>query len=444
MLPFTYAVRNLFRSKSRLLQTIGGSALVVLLVMAAVAINSGMKQVLSASGSPRNVILLGAGSEESIQRSEIPETTPGIAGAAIPGISTRLGMRAVSSEIHYMSYLSLGDGRRAQAMFRGVTPEALRVHPEVRITDGRFPASGEVMAGHLAWRKLGVRENDLKPGSALVLDGQQLEISGIFAAPGTVLESEIWAALGDLRTLAKRETLSCVVLRLDDPADFDLGPWPRDGAFAPCPTALGLYVVAPDAAWIARLAQAGVPTLQLRFKSDDEAAIGAEVRAAVRAVEGTASHLFINDHWRIAIEAGAYGVHLGQEDLDTLSHDDLDHIRLAGLRLGLSTHGYAEMLRADGVGPSYLAMGAVYPTTLKAMPTAPQGPGRLAAYARLMRGRPLVAIGGIDEARFAEVLPSGVGSIAVVRAVIAATAPEAAARRMMGMLDRATTSTSNL
>ncbi|MFZ9937753.1 MAG: ABC transporter permease [Luteolibacter sp.] len=221
MLPFTYAVRNLFRSKSRLLQTIGGSALVVLLVMAAVAINGGMKQVLSASGSPRNVILLGAGSEESTQRSEIPETTPGIAGAAIPGISARLGMRAVSSEIHYMSYLSLMDGRRAQAMFRGVTPEALRVHPEVRITDGRFPGSGEVMAGRLAWRKLGVREDDLKPGSTLVLDGQKLEISGIFAAPGTVLESEIWAALGDLRTLAKRETLSCVVLRLNDPADFD-------------------------------------------------------------------------------------------------------------------------------------------------------------------------------------------------------------------------------
>lgn len=221
MLPFTYAVRNLFRSKSRLLQTIGGSALVVLLVMAAVAINGGMKQMLSASGSPRNVILLGAGSEESIQRSEISETTPGIAGASIPGISTRLGMRAVSSEIHYMSYLSLWDGRRAQAMFRGVTPEALRVHPEVRIISGRFPGSGEVMAGRLAWRKLGVSEGDLKPGSTLILDGQKLEISGIFAAPGTVLESEIWAALGDLRTLAKRETLSCVVLRLDDPADFE-------------------------------------------------------------------------------------------------------------------------------------------------------------------------------------------------------------------------------
>lgn len=216
--------------------------------------------------------------------------------------------------------------------------------------------------------------------------------------------------------------------------DFGLGPWPRDDAFAPCPRALGLYVVAPDAAWIARLAKTGVPTLQLRFKSDDARAIRAEVRAALRAVDGTPSHLFINDHWRIAIEEQAYGVHLGQEDLDTLSTRDLDQIRQAGLRLGLSTHGYAEMLRADAVGPSYLALGAVYPTTLKAMPTAPQGPGRLAAYARLMHGRSLVAIGGIDEARFAEVLPSNVGAIAVVRAVIAAADPEAAAQRMMRRL----------
>lgn len=221
MLPFTYAVRNLFRSKSRLLQTIGGSALVVLLVMTAVAINQGMKKVLSASGSPHNVILVGAGSEESIQRSEISEITPGIAGAGIPGIAEQLGVRAVSSEIHYMSYLSLDGGRKAQAMFRGVTPEVLRVHPQVRLIDGAFPGAGEVMVGRLAWRKLGIREVDLKPGASVALDGQSLKISGVFAAPGTVLESELWTTLGDLRVLAKRETLSCVVLRLDDPADFD-------------------------------------------------------------------------------------------------------------------------------------------------------------------------------------------------------------------------------
>jgi putative ABC transport system permease protein len=220
MLPLSYAVRNLFRSKSRLLQTIGGSAMVVLLVMASVAINNGMKRVLSASGSESNVILVGAGSEESIQRSEVPERTAGIAGAAVPGIAETLGVRAVSSEIHYMNYLGLPDGRRSQAMLRGVTLQALRVHPEVRLLAGNFPGTGELMVGRLAWRKLGLAEGDLKIGGTLTLENQPLKISGIFAAPGTVLESEIWATLGDLRVLAKRETLSCVVLRLDDPADF--------------------------------------------------------------------------------------------------------------------------------------------------------------------------------------------------------------------------------
>jgi putative ABC transport system permease protein len=220
MLPLSYAVRNLFRSKVRLLQTIGGSALVVLLVMAAVAINDGMKRVLSASGSPHNVILVGAGSEESIQRSEVADRAGGIAEAAVPGISETLGVRAVSSEIHYMSYLDLGDGGRRQAVFRGVTPQALHVHPEVRLTAGSFPTAGQLMAGRLAWRKLGLAEADLMPGRQVVLDGQPMTISGTFAAPGTVLESELWATLGDLRVLAKRETISCVVLRLDDPADF--------------------------------------------------------------------------------------------------------------------------------------------------------------------------------------------------------------------------------
>ena len=220
MLPFSYAVRNLTRSKSRLLQTIGGSALVVLLVMAAVAINQGMKRVLSASGSPNNVVLVGAGSEESIQRSEVSDTAAGIAEAAVPGIGEELGVRAVSSEIHYMNFVDLSGGKRTQAMFRGVTPQALRVHPEMRIITGSFPAAGQVMVGRLAWRKLGVDEAELQPGKHVTLDGQDLTISGVFAAPGTVLESELWATLGDLRVLSKRDTVSCVVLRLDDAAGF--------------------------------------------------------------------------------------------------------------------------------------------------------------------------------------------------------------------------------
>ena len=100
--------------------------------------------------------------------------------------------------------------------------------------------------------------------------------------------------------------------------DFGLQARPHAAPFAACPQQLGLYAVLPDAAWVGRMARAGVPTVQLRFKSDDTAAIAREVRAAVQAVQGTDALLFINDHWREAIAAGAYGAHLGQEDLDAL------------------------------------------------------------------------------------------------------------------------------
>jgi thiamine-phosphate pyrophosphorylase len=215
--------------------------------------------------------------------------------------------------------------------------------------------------------------------------------------------------------------------------DFGILPLPRGNSFAPCPRQLGLYAVLPDAAWVGRMARAGVPTVQLRFKSEDAAAIQREVQAAVQAVQGTGALLFINDHWQAAIRAGAYGVHLGQEDLDTA---DLNAIRQAGLRLGLSTHGYAEMCRADTHAPSYIAMGAVYPTTLKRMTTAAQGTGRLSAYASLLRDYPLVAIGGIDAARLPEVMASGVGSVAVVRALVAASDPEAEVRQLKDEIHR--------
>lgn len=212
-----------------------------------------------------------------------------------------------------------------------------------------------------------------------------------------------------------------------EPQDFGMAPWPRPLAFAPCPQALGFYAVLPDAQWVGRMARAGVPTVQLRFKSEDPQRVEREVQAAVDAVRGTGALLFINDHWQAAMRAGAYGVHLGQEDLDTLAPGELEAMRASGLRLGLSTHGYAEMIKADAASPSYLALGAVFPTTLKRMATAAQGTGRLRRYAQLMQAYPLVAIGGIDAERLPQVMDCGVGSAAVVRAVVQAPDPESEA-----------------
>ena len=219
MLPITYAIRNLFRDPARLLQTVGGSALVVLLVMAAFTLNRGMSQVLSATGSPDNVILLGAGSEESIERSEVHLDAETVT-QSIRGLKTTLGVPAVSGEIHYMAPLTLADGTEPQARLRGVTEKALLVHPRVRLLDGHFPSPGEVMVGRLAHLKLGTTATVLALGKTLSFGSTEFTISGIFEAPGTVMESEVWFDRNDLATLTQRDSLSCVIVRLGD-AEFD-------------------------------------------------------------------------------------------------------------------------------------------------------------------------------------------------------------------------------
>lgn len=217
LLPFSYATRNLLRDVPRFLQKIGGSAVVVFLVFAAGAFNQGMDSVLSASGSPRNVILLGAGSEESVERSEINVQVESLAAAGIRGVEARLGQPAVSGEVHFMGELAAGDHASQQALLRGITPAAFEVHREVRILEGDFPSSGEVLVGSLAHHVLGVDASVLAVGQTLRFEAQDFRIAGIFEAPGTVMESEVWMDRTDLMTLIQRDSLSCVVLRLESP-----------------------------------------------------------------------------------------------------------------------------------------------------------------------------------------------------------------------------------
>jgi putative ABC transport system permease protein len=194
------------------------------MVMVAAAINGGMKDVLSTSGSPDNVLLLGAGSEESVLRSEIAERAAGIAEASLTGVGAVAGVRAISPEVHQMTFIAVDEGERQQAFVRGVTPRSLLVHRGMVMQEGHFPKSGEIMVGRLAWKRLGLSADDLRPGKRIVVEDVSTTVSGVFVAPGTVMESEVWMPLGDLRSLSLRENLSCVVLRLDEGefSDVDL------------------------------------------------------------------------------------------------------------------------------------------------------------------------------------------------------------------------------
>lgn len=184
--------------------------------------------------------------------------------------------------------------------------------------------------------------------------------------------------------------------------------------FAPVPRRLGLYPVVDSVEWITRLLDAGVRTLQLRIKDKTDAGVEADVAAAIALGQRYDARLFINDYWRLAIKHQAYGVHLGQEDLQTA---DLNAIRNAGLRLGVSTHDDMEIDVALAVRPSYIALGHVFPTQTKQMPSAPQGLAQLAAHVKRLGDYPTVAIGGISLERAPAVLETGVGSIAVVSAI---------------------------
>lgn len=199
------------------------------------------------------------------------------------------------------------------------------------------------------------------------------------------------------------------------------------GGFAPLiDEQVDLYVIVDSASWVERVLAAGVRCIQLRIKQAAPAQLSSEIRRAVYAARSVGAQLFINDHWALAIEHGAYGVHLGQEDL---LHADLEAIRRAGLRLGLSTHSYWEVSRSYALRPSYIACGPLYPTRLKSMPWIPQGEENLAYWCRLL-DLPVVGIGGIDVARAQSAMRCGAAGVAVVSAVTGAEQPEAEIKKL--------------
>ncbi|WP_414147721.1 thiamine phosphate synthase [Erwinia sp. BNK-24-b] len=202
------------------------------------------------------------------------------------------------------------------------------------------------------------------------------------------------------------------------------------GAFPLTKEKLGLYPVVDTVEWIERLLEAGVRTLQLRIKDLPEKAVEQDIAAAIALGKRYNARLFINDYWRLAIKHQAYGVHLGQEDLDIA---DLDAIYHAGLRLGLSTHDDAELDRALAERPSYIALGHVFPTQTKEMPSSPQGLHELKRHVARLAGVSTVAIGGISLEKASDVLATGVGSIAVVSAITKAADWRAATAQLLAL-----------
>jgi thiamine-phosphate pyrophosphorylase len=193
------------------------------------------------------------------------------------------------------------------------------------------------------------------------------------------------------------------------------------------------YPVVDSVAWVARLALLGVGTIQLRAKGLSESDALQTVRDAIEIIKGTAAKLVVNDYWRAAIAAGAKHLHLGQEDLAELADADLKAIRDAGLTLGLSTHDDDELETALRVKPDYIALGPIFPTTLKSMRFAPQGIAKITEWKKRIGDIPLVAIGGIKLEQAREIFAAGADSIAVVSDITQNPEPDARVRAWLGL-----------
>lgn len=205
----------------------------------------------------------------------------------------------------------------------------------------------------------------------------------------------------------------------------------KSEAFAPCPLKLGLYPVVDSVNWIDRLTKLGVKTIQLRIKDKNDPKLFEKIKEAVAICNERRVRLFIDDHYELAIKAHAYGVHLGMEDL---KEADIEAIRKAGLRLGVSTHGAYEMIKACQLKPSYIALGHIFPTNSKKMPSKPQGCMKLALMQQIIGTRfPTVAIGGIKLDNVSEVLAAGVGSVALITGITLAEDVEGTVKKWLDL-----------
>lgn len=185
------------------------------------------------------------------------------------------------------------------------------------------------------------------------------------------------------------------------------------------------YPIFDDVAWLRRTLPLGVKLVQLRIKDQPQEVVRAQLLEGRDLCREHGSVLVVNDYWQLAIELECDWLHLGQEDLDIA---DLAAIRNAGIKLGVSTHDDAELDRALALSPDYVALGPVYPTTLKKMKWHKQGVEKLGLWKERIGDIPLVAIGGMSVERAGGAFAAGAEIVSAVTDITLNDDPDARVR----------------
>jgi ABC-type antimicrobial peptide transport system permease subunit len=217
-------VRNLARRPVRTALTALGLALVVFLLLLVVGFVRGLELSLQQTGDPEVVLLHNANAAENLENSSIADEVPAVARTEFAAHLVKYGdTAALSPELTIAGRVGAADagGKTPLAVFRGVDfDRVFLVRRQVALIEGRLPAPGEVLVGRLAPAKLGVSAAEVGIGQSVTIEGKPWRVSGTFAAPGTLLEAELWCRLDDLKIAMKRPNdVSVVAMRFDPAGD---------------------------------------------------------------------------------------------------------------------------------------------------------------------------------------------------------------------------------
>jgi putative ABC transport system permease protein len=221
LLPWEYAIRNLFRRPLRTFLTFVGLATVVLMVFVVVGFIRGLERSLDVSGDPNTAVVFGLGMGENLEYSSIELSTGDVIAASVEGIQERYGQKYVSPELYLGTDMTVEGGEQPEmGLVRGLTQSAVLVRQQVELENGHWPKSGEVLVGRMAATKLGADAGDLTIGRTLRFEGRDWRIGGTFTAGGSAFESEVWCRLDDLQQALKRQDLSLVAVTIAPGNDF--------------------------------------------------------------------------------------------------------------------------------------------------------------------------------------------------------------------------------
>jgi ABC-type lipoprotein release transport system permease subunit len=220
MLPWEYAIRNLFRRPLRTSLTFAGLTTVVVLVFVVVGFIRGLERSIDISGDPQTALLMSMGMGSNLEYSSIPMRTSDLVPASVRGIKQRFGQKYVSPELYLGTEVGVGGTEPSMGLIRGVTRPALLVRRQVEIEEGDWPELGEVMIGRMVAAKLGASHDDVRIGESLTFEDREWRISGVFSACGSAFESEAWCRLDELQQAMKRQDLSLVAVTLKPGAKF--------------------------------------------------------------------------------------------------------------------------------------------------------------------------------------------------------------------------------